>query len=426
MPSTASASRHLGRRERNMTGRRVAITGLGVVSAVGTGVDRFWSAMSEGRHGFGPIEAVDRSLMRFENGAETKEFRPLDHFEPKHADVMDRFAQFALVAARESVKFSGLEWSEALRDRTAVVTGSCLGGQTSEDRIFEVIYKEGHNRAHPLSVARVMANAATSHITIEFGLHGPAYTVSSACSSANHAIGQAFWLIRSGVADAAITGGSEAPFSLAHLKTWEAMRVVAPDVCRPFSKDRRGMILGEGAGMMVLESLDAAQSRGATILGEIVGFGMSSDASHLTMPSTEGAARAIRSALADANLAPEQVGYISAHGTGTKANDAMETRAIRSVFGSHADRLAISSTKSMHGHALGASGALEAVATVMALRQGLLPPTANYTETDPECDLDVIPNTARRADTEFALSNSFAFGGLNAVVAFRRGDCASS
>ena len=409
-----------------MTGRRVAITGLGVVSAVGTGVDRFWSALAEGRHGFAPFDAVDRSLMRFENGAEIKDFRPLDHFEPKHADSMDRFAQLALVAAREALKCSGLEFSDAIRDRTAVITGSCLGGQCSEDRLFEEIYRENRNRAHPLSVARIMANAATSHIAIEFGFHGPAYTVSSACSSSNHAIGQAYWLVRSGVADAAITGGSEATFSLIHLKSWEAMRVVAAEVCRPFSKDRRGMMLGEGAGMLVLEPWDAALARGARILGEIVGFGMSSDASHLTMPSAEGAARAIQSAISDARLTPERVGYINAHGTGTQANDAMETRAIRAIFGAHADQLAISSTKSMHGHALGASAALEAVATVMALREGLLPPTANYNEKDPECDLDVIPNTARRADVEFALSNSFAFGGLNAVVAFRRGEPASS
>jgi nodulation protein E len=255
---------------------------------------------------------------------------------------------------------------------------------------------------------------------MEFGITGPSFTLSTACSSAAHAIGQAFWMVRSGMTDLAITGGSEAPFSVGILKAWEAMRVVSTETCRPFSKDRKGMILGEGGGMLVLEPLEAAQARGARIHAEIVGFGMSADASHITQPSAEGAARAIRAALRDAHLATEAVGYINAHGTGTSANDPTETAAIRAVFGEHAGRLAISSTKSMHGHALGASAALECLATALALRDGLLPPTANYREPDPECDLDVIPNVARRAQVEYALSNSFAFGGLNAVVGFRR------
>src|SRR6185437_3334217 len=257
------------------------------------------------------------------------------------------------------------------------------------------------------------------HISMEFGICGPVYTISTACSSADHAIGNAFWMVRSGQVEVAITGGSEAPFSLGLLKAWEAMRVVSPETCRPFSKDRRGMILGEGAAMLVLEPLEIAQARGARIHAEIVGFGMSADACHITQPSSEGAARAMRAALKDAHLAPEQVGYINAHGTATPANDPAETAAIRSVFGAHAGKLAASSTKGMHGHALGAAAALECAAAMLALRDGMLPPTANFSQPDPECDLDVVPNEARAMQTEFALSNSFAFGGLNAVLALR-------
>jgi nodulation protein E len=264
-----------------------------------------------------------------------------------------------------------------------------------------------------------MANAGASHISIEFGIKGPAYTISTACSSAGHAIGQAFQMVRNGDTDLALTGGSEAPFSVGILKAWEAMRVVSPETCRPFSKDRRGMILGEGAAMFVLEPLEAAHARGAHIYAELVGFGMSSDACHITQPSKEGAARAMRAALRSAGLAPEQIGYINAHGTATPANDPTETAAIHSVFGAHAERLAISSTKSMHGHALGAAAALECLATAIALGSGVLPPTANYSEPDPECDLDVIPNVARQQQVEYAMSNSFAFGGLNAVLVLK-------
>jgi nodulation protein E len=314
---------------------------------------------------------------------------------------------------------SGIQFSDELRDKTVIATGSCVGGQGTQDIGFVDLYQRGRGRVHPLTIPKVMGNAGAGHISMEFGITGPAFNVSTACSSSNHAIGQAFHMIRSGMAEAAITGGGEAPFSLGLLKAWEAMRVISPDTCRPFSKNRLGMILGEGAGMLVLESLDAARSRGARIYGEVVGFGMSADAHHLTAPSALGAASAIRRALNDAGIAPEQIGYINAHGTGTAANDPTETRAIRDVFGAHADRVPVSSTKSMHGHGLGAAGALEAIATFLALREGYVPPTANYTEPDPECDLDYVPNQARPARVEWALSNSFAFGGLNAVLAFR-------
>ena len=397
----------------------MAVTGLGMVCSLGKNVSEAWRQLRAGLPGIARLEAVDPSLLRFSNAAEVRGFDSAAHFDPNRLSLLDRFAQFAIVAAREAVTQAGLEFSDKLRDRAAIITGCCLGGQTSEDAEFESLYRQGKNRVHPLTIPRTMANAGASVVSMEFGIRGPAFTVSSACSSSAHAIGLAFHMVRSGAAPLALAGGSEAPFSLGVLKAWEAMRVISPDTCRPFSRDRNGMILGEGAAMLVLEPLEAARARGAKILGEIVGFGMSSDAHHITQPSAEGAALAISSALDDAGLPPKAVGYINAHGTGTVGNDSTETRAVRQVFGAHADRLATSSTKSMHGHALGATGALEAVATILALLEGLLPPTANFTTPDPECDLDVIPNSARAQRVEFALSNSFAFGGLNAVLAFR-------
>ena len=402
--------------------RRVVVTGVGVISALGRNASEFWQALAAGRPGIGPMTLVDPGLLRFPNTAEVRDYDPALHFCNKETDFLDRFAQFAVVAAREAVRDSGIEWTLELRERGAVVTGSCVGGKTTEDEGFQNLYALKRPRVNPLTIPRAMENAGASHISIETGITGPVYTVSTACSSSNHAIGQAFWLVRNGVVEAAITGGSEAPFCVGNLKAWEAMRVVSPDTCRPFSKNRRGMILGEGGAMLVLETLEAARARGAKIYAEIVGFGMSSDAHHLTQPTMEGPARAMRGALCDAGIAPEQVGYINAHGTATPANDPTEAGAIHMVFGAHAGRMGVSSTKSMHGHALGAAGAIEAVATVLTLRNRLLPPTANFQEPDPQCELDVIPNQARAAEPEYALSNSFAFGGLNAVLAFRRWD----
>jgi nodulation protein E len=400
--------------------RRVVITGMGAICALGRNVAEMAEALREGRCGIAPIQSTDVSRVRFQNGAEVKDYSHAPYFEDRRADFIDRFAQFAVIAAREAVADARVEWTPELRESAAIVTGSCVGGQSTEDIGFQEIYKLDHNRVHPLTIPKTMANAGASHISMEFGITGPSFTISTACSSAAHAIGQAYWMVRSGATDLALTGGSEAPFSVGILKAWEAMRVVSPDTCRPFSKDRRGMVLGEGAGMLVLEPLEAAQARGARIHAEIVGFGMSADAGHITQPSAEGAARAMRAALRDGGLAPEQIAYINAHGTATSANDPTETSAIRAVFGAHADRLAVSSTKSMHGHALGASAALECLATTLALRDGILPPTANFNLPDPECDLDVIPNVARPAQVEFAISNSFAFGGLNAVLALRK------
>jgi nodulation protein E len=400
--------------------RRVAITGLGVIASPGRTTCEFWKSLLEGRSAIAPLESVDCTNLRFQNGAEVRGYSHQPYFEDRRADFMDRFAQFAVIAAREAVQDAAVEWTPQLRENTAIITGSCVGGQSTEDLGFVEVYKLAHNRVHPLTIPKTMSNAGASHISMEFGITGPSFTISTACSSAGHAIGQAFWMIRSGMVDLALTGGSEAPFSFGILKAWEAMRVVSPDTCRPFSRDRHGMILGEGSAMLVLEPLEAAQARGARIHAELVGFGMSADACHITQPSMEGAARAMRGALRDAAIEPEQIGYINAHGTATAANDPTETAAIRNVFGSHANQLAISSTKSMHGHALGAAAALEAAAAVLALRDGVLPPTANYRMPDPECDLDVVPNRARSAQVEYALSNSFAFGGLNAVLAFRK------
>ena len=399
------------------------MTGIGVVSAFGDTFGDFWTGVAAGVSAIRPMTLVPPALpgfgpLRFANAAEAAGFDPLRHFDEKEILYLDRFAQFAAVAAREALASARLQHAR-LGDRAAIVTGCCTGGQSTEDENFHALYA-GNQRVSPLTIPRVMGNAGASRISSEFGIAGPVYTVSTACSSSNHAIGQAFWMVRSGVVDVALAGGSEAPFSLGFLKSWEAMRVVAPDTCRPFSLGRRGLILGEGAAMLVLEPLEAARARGAQIWGEIAGFGMSSDAHHLTQPLASGAARAMRSALSDAGASPDAVGYINAHGTGTTANDATETKAIREVFGSHAGRLLVSSTKSMHGHALGAAGALEAAATLAALRGGIIPPTANFIEPDPSCDLDVVPNHPRSAEVEWAMSNSFAFGGLNAVLVFRR------
>ena len=400
--------------------RRVAITGLGCVSAMGLGRQAFWDSIRAGRSAIRPLSILPPENLGIQVGAEVTDYDPSRHFDAKRLSLMDRFSQFALLAAREALDDSGLELTDGLARQTAVILGTGTGGKTTDDDAFRELYGKGNPRVKPSVIPRLMVSAATSHLTIEFGITGPAFTVSSACSSANHAIAQAFWLVRQGMTPLAIAGGTEACFTFGTMKAWEALRVMAPDTCRPFSRDRRGMVLGEGAGIVILESLEAARERGAEVYAELAGAGMSADAGHLIQPSEAGGAQAMEMALADAKLSPREVQYINAHGTGTQANDVTETRAIRRVFGPHADRLAVSSTKSMHGHALGASGALELVATVLAMRDQVAPPTANFTEPDPECDLDYVPNTCREMPIEAALSSSFAFGGLNAVLAVRR------
>jgi nodulation protein E len=400
--------------------QRVVITGIGVISAIGLTRDAFWRSLVDGRCGIRTINSADFEQLRFKHAADVEGFVPEDHLSAKELTLMDRFAQFAVVAAKEAMAQSGLELTPAMREDGAIITGSCIGGRSAEEVGYRELYIHGRNRVHPLTIPLGMSNAGTSHISMQFGIQGPSYTISTACASSGHAIGQAFHMVRSGVAPVAIAGGCEAPLYFGNLKAWEAMRVISKDTCRPFSADRTGLVLGEGAAMLVLEPLETALARGAKPIAEIVGFGMSSDACHITQPSAEGPARAMRLALRDARLAPEQISYINAHGTATEVNDRIETAAIRLVFGPHADKLAVSSTKSMHAHTLGAAGAIEAAASALTLAKGIIPPTVNYTRPDPACDLDFVPNTARTQQVGACLSNSFAFGGLNAVLAFRK------
>jgi nodulation protein E len=401
--------------------RRVVITGMGAISPLGVGAAALWQGLREGRSAIGPLRHPDAERLRVKVAAQVPEsFDPAAHIDERTLPLLDRTSEFALHAAREAVAQSGVDFAGGLGLRTAVIVGTGVGGETTQDEQSRRLYAENAPRAHPLTIVRLMTNASASQISIAYGLHGPTYAVASACASANHAIIQAAQMIRYGLADAAVTGGTEACLTYGALRAWEAMRVVADDTCRPFSANRRGLVLGEGAAIFVLESLEHAQARGATILAELAGTGMSADASDIVMPSAEGAATAMRLALAEAELNPQDVDYINAHGTGTQANDVTETRAIRLAFGAYADRLAVSSTKSMHGHALGASGALELVAAIGALREGVVPPTANLDQVDPACDLDYVPNVAREMPVRAVLSNSFAFGGLNAVLALKR------
>ncbi len=401
--------------------RRVVISGLGVVSACGVGLDALRQGLRSGQTAIREVETLPLDRLLVKVGGQVRGYSPADHFHPKRLQLLDRFSQFAVVAAREAVGDADIVFKDTpLAEETAVSLGTGVGGKTTDDEAFFKLYGEGVPKVNPLTIPRLMTSAATSHVTMELGVTGPAFALTSACASATHAIGHAFWMVRHGQAEVALTGGSEACFTLGTWKAWEAMRVMAPDVCRPFSQGRRGMVLGEGAAVAVIETLERAQARGADIWAEIVGFGMAADAGHIVEPCSRGAARALRGALRDAGLAPEQVGYVNAHGTGTNSNDASETRAIHEVFGDHAERLAVSSTKSLHGHALGASGAIELAATALSLKEGYLPPTLNYLGPDPACDLDYIPNQGREVEVEAALSSSFAFGGLNAVLALKR------
>ncbi len=403
--------------------RRVAITGMGAVSALGADARMTWAAMREGRCGIGPIRNIPTDLLNIKIAAEIGDFDPLAHFESRRLQLLDRVTQFALVAAREAVAQSGLDFrADEAGERTACIVGTGIGGENTHNEQSKRFYGDNNPRVHPLTIVRLMANAPACQITMEFGLTGPSFAVVSACASANHAMAQAFDMIRNGKVDFAVTGGSEACITVPTIKAWEAVRVTADDTCRPFCKQRHGMVLGEGAGIFVLEEYEHARARGATILAEFAGGGMSADACDIVLPSEDGAAKALAGALKDAQLSTQDVDYINAHGTGTPANDPTESRAIRRVFGEHADKLAVSSTKSMHGHALGAAGAIELVAVIGALRDGVVPPTANFIDPDPDCDLDYVPNTARDMSVRAALSNSFAFGGLNAVLALKRAD----
>jgi nodulation protein E len=401
--------------------QRIVITGLGVVSSIGNTVSEFSANLFSGKGGTESLTfSVRGHEVRFP-GAPVKNFIPETHIDAKKVSMLDRFSQFAVSAATQAFVDSGLSLSEEAAERMAVITGSGVGGvHTIEDSYYKLLDPDAPGRVHPFTIPRLMVNAGSSQISMALGIKGPGFTVASACASAIHAMGVTVSMLRSGVIDAAITGGAEACLTYGTLKGWEALRVMAPDVCRPFSGHRLGMVLGEGAAMFVLETEENALKRGAKIYGEFAGFGMSSDAKDITTPDVAGAARAIVTCLKDAKLAAEDVDYINAHGTGTRINDVMETAAIKSALGGHARKLALSSSKSLFGHALGAAGALEMLATILAVQQNLAPPTINYQQPDPECDLDCVPNTTRPMPINVALNNSFAFGGLNAVVAVRK------
>ncbi|MEO0620899.1 MAG: beta-ketoacyl-[acyl-carrier-protein] synthase family protein [Pseudomonadota bacterium] len=403
--------------------RRVVVTGLGVVSALGIGREAHFQGLREGRQGIGPIQRIDPERLMIKIAAEA-DFDGTDYFDRGQLALFDRVTQMALVAGEEAMAQSGLadgdRAAEDLGLKTATIIATAMGGLHTQDENYYAVYHEMKNRVHPFIVPRLMANAPVSQVSMKYGLMGPAWSVATACASSNHAIAQAAGLVRSGACDAAVTGGTESVLCFGGIKAWEGLRVMSKDGCRPFSKTRNGMVLGEGCAILVLEERERAMARGAPILAEIAGAGMTADASDIVAPDMHGAARAMRMALAEAQMTADEVDYINAHGTATAINDRTEAAAIREVLGAAAEDVMVSSTKSMHGHAIGAAGALEAAAVLMALGEQVVPPTINHEEPDPEIGLDIVPNTARQAPVRAALSNAFAFGGLNAVLAFRR------
>ena len=400
--------------------KRVVITGAGTINALGADVAATLEAMREGRCGIAELEFQDVDRLSIRIGAQVKDYDPEAQFNRQQLALYDRFTQFTLIAARQAIAQSGLEFAGDLATRAGVILGNSGGGMTTLDENYRSVYEEGKNRVHPFVVPKLMNNAAASHLSMVFNLMGPSFTVSTACASSNHAMAQAFQMVHGGITPVMVTGGSESMLCFGGVKAWEGLRVMSRDACRPFSANRNGMVQGEGAAIFVFEELEHARRRGAEILAEVAGFAMTSDASDIVMPSKQGAARAISGALRDGRINPDEVGYINAHGTGTAANDKTECAAVADVFGPHADRLMISSTKSMHAHLIGGTGAVELLACIMALRDGVIAPTIGYEEPDPECALDVVPNEAREAKVDVALSNAFAFGGLNAVLALRR------
>jgi nodulation protein E len=399
--------------------KRVVITGAGTINALGHDVATTLDALAHGRCGIGPLNIRDVDRLAVKIGGQVTGYDEHEHFNRQQISLYDRFTQFTLLAAAQAIGEAGLTFSGELTDRSGVVLGTSGGGLNTQDENYRAVYEEGKNRVHPFIVPKLMNNAAASHVSMQYNLRGPSFTVATACASSNHAMGQAFLMIRSGMADVMVTGGSESMLCFGGVKAWEGLRVMSKDACRPFSATRNGMVQGEGAGVFVFEDRDHALKRGAVILAEVAGFAMSSDASDIVTPSKQGAARAIEGALKDAQLNREDVGYINAHGTGTAANDKTECAAVADVFGRYADDLMISSTKSMHGHLIGGTGAVELLACIMALRDGIIAPTIGYEEADPECALDVVPNVAREAKVSAVLSNAFAFGGLNAVIALK-------
>ena len=398
---------------------RVVITGAGTINALGGSVPETLQAMREGQLGIGPLQMRDLDRLSVKIGGQIKDFDPETHFDRQKLALYDRVTQLVLLASREAMAQSGLEITEELSETTGVVLGTAAGGMNTWDDNFRSVYEEGKNRVHPFVVPKLMTNAAASHLSMAHNIKGPSLTVSTACASSNHAIGLAFQMVRSGMAQVMLAGGGDAMLTFGGIKAWEGLRVMSKTACRPFSANRSGMVQGEGAGVFVLETYEGAKARGAEILAELIGFSMTSDAGDIVMPNQQGAVRAIRGALRDARLDPQDIGYINAHGTGTAANDKTECAAVTEVFGAHAPALMMSSTKSMHGHLIGGTGAVELLACLMALRDGVIAPTIGYEQPDPNCALDVVPNVARQAKVTAALSNAFAFGGMNAVLALK-------
>lgn len=408
--------------------RRVVVTGLGAVTPIGNDVAAYWDGLSSGRNGVGPITLFDASRHACRFAAEVKGFDPAGWLEPKEAKRWDRFCQFGVVAAKQAVAAAGLTIDDANRGRVGVSIGSGVGGLLMMETQAHVLADRGPDRVSPFCVPMMIPNMATGLAAIALRAQGPSSAVATACAAGSNAIGDAFRQIQLGLADAMVCGGAESaitPLGVAGFASAKALSFRNDDpatASRPFDAERNGFVIGEGAGVLVLEALEHAQARGATILAEIVGYGTTCDAHHITAPAPggSGGAEAIRLALVDARLNPEAVDYINAHGTSTQANDSNETAAIKTALGEHAYRIPVSSTKSMTGHLLGGSGGIEAVASVLAITHKVVPPTINYSNPDPACDLDVVPNEAREHDVNVVLSNSFGFGGHNVCLAFRR------
>ena len=408
--------------------RRVVVTGLGAVTPLGIGVEEYWKGLLSGRSGVGPVTIFDCSAISTRIAAQVKGFEPENYVDRKEAKRMDRFVQFAVAAAHMAVADSGLQITDDNRTGVGVFVGSGIGGIATLEEQHKKLVEGGLGRVSPFFVPMMIANMATGHIAKIFGAQGPSETAVTACATSTNSIGDAFNVIRRGDADAAIAGGSEAavtPLAMAGFSNMRAMskRNEEPErASRPFDKGRDGFILGEGSGIVVLEEMTSAVARGARIYAEIIGYGMSNDAYDMVHPAPEGAgaARAMIAALKDAGVAPETIDYVNAHGTSTPAGDVLEIMAIKKVFGEHAYKLSVSSTKSMTGHLLGAAGAIEAIATTLALKHGILPPTVNLDDPDPECDLDLVPHTAKERPIGSAISNSFGFGGHNATIVMKR------
>jgi nodulation protein E len=400
--------------------KKVVVTGRGAISALGLDRPTFADRLMRGQSGIGPLTRFDAATVQVRVAAQVPDYREEEWFNENQLQQLDRFAQFGLLAAREAIAESGIDLSGPLARRTAVVVGTGTGGQETQEQNYHRLYVQNAKRFHPFTVPKLIHSSLVSQISMVHGITGPAFITSSACSSAGHAIGMALLMLRAGVVDVAIAGGSEACITRGTIKAWEGLRVMAQETCRPFCRQRDGMVIGEGAAMLLLETQESAEARGARPLAELAGFGMSSDAFNLVQSRVEGPTQAMEAALQDAGMAPDAIDYINAHGTGTHLNDLIETQAIHRVFGDHARRLAISSSKSMHGHTLGAASAIESIACIEAIQQQVAPPTVNFLDPDPECDLDYLPNQARPMPVRAVLNSSLAFGGLNTALIFRR------